>query len=159
VIIIIEFREASERDLPHILLLYSQPELDDGKVLPLEQAEAVFRRMKSYPDYRVYVAVYQGEVVGTFELLIMDNLAHMGAPSGVVEDVVVKEEFQGRGIGKQMMRFALDLCSKKGCYKMALSSNLKRDKAHRFYESLGFTKHGYSFSVDCRNIINENGVK
>ena len=30
---------------------------------------------------------------------------------------------------------------------MALSSNLKREAAHAFYESLGFEKHGYSFRV------------
>src|SRR5690554_3908322 len=107
VIINTEIQEALERDLPNILSLYSQFEIDNGQVLPLEQARAVFRKMKSYPDYKVYVALYQGEVVGTFALLIMDNLAHMGAPSGIVEDVVVKEKYQGQGIGKQMMRFAL----------------------------------------------------
>jgi GNAT superfamily N-acetyltransferase len=130
----------------------------DEEILPLEKAEEIFCKMKSYPDYRVYVAVHQGEVVGTFALLIMDNLAHMGAPSGVVEDVVVKKGLHGQGIGKQMMRFALDLCSKKGCYKMALSSNLKRKRAHRFYESLGFVKHGYSFLTDCRNKTEEKDV-
>ena len=35
------------------------------------------------------MAELNGEIVGTFALLIMDNLAHLGAPSGVVEDVVV----------------------------------------------------------------------
>ncbi|HOO12661.1 MAG TPA: GNAT family N-acetyltransferase [Bacillota bacterium] len=153
----IEIREATERDLPHILSLYFQPEMDD-EILPLEKAEEIFCKMKSYPDYRVYVAMHQGEVVGTFALLIMDNLAHMGAPSGVVEDVVVKEGLHGQGIGRQMMQFALDLCSKKGCYKMALSSNLKRERAHRFYESLGFVKHGYSFLIDCRNKTEEKDV-
>jgi hypothetical protein len=46
-----------------------------------------------------------------------------------------------------MMRFALDRCCEAGCYKMALSSNLRRPAAHRFYESLGFARHGYSFSI------------
>jgi hypothetical protein len=31
---------------------------------------------------------------------------------------------------------------------MALSSNLKRQKAHDFYDSLGFERHGYSFRVN-----------
>ena len=35
-----------------------------------------------------------------------------------------------------------------GCYKMALSSNLKREAAHRFYDSLGFGRHGYSFLIE-----------
>ncbi len=117
-------------------------------LLSLERAEAIFGKMKNYPDYKVYVAIFRGEVVGTFALLIMDNLAHMGVPSGVVEDVVVREGLQGQGIGKQMMGLAMDICRTKGCYKLALSSNLKRKAAHSFYESLGFEKHGYSFLVE-----------
>lgn len=87
-------------------------------------------------------------IVGTFELLIMDNLAHRGQPSGVVEDVVVDSGLQSKGIGRLMMAFAMEICRKKGCYKMTLSSNLKRERAHQFYESLGFKKHGYSYLVE-----------
>jgi len=36
-------------------------------------------------------------------------------------------------------------CRSAGCYKLALSSNLKRAGAHRFYDSLGFERHGFSF--------------
>jgi len=46
------------------------------------------------------------------------------------------------------MDFAMNYCQSKGCYKLALSSNLNREEAHRFYERLGFKKHGYSFSVE-----------
>jgi GNAT superfamily N-acetyltransferase len=49
-----------------------------------------------------------------------------------------------------MMEYALQLCSKKRCYKAALSSNLKRKKAHAFYESLGFERHGYSYRVNLQ---------
>jgi hypothetical protein len=31
---------------------------------------------------------------------------------------------------------------------MALSSSRQRSAAHRFYESLGFVRHGYSFSTE-----------
>ncbi len=78
----------------------------------------------------------------------MDNLAHNGAPSAIIEDVAVDPGWQGRGIGKQMMQYAMKLCRDKGCYKAALSSNLKREKAHAFYESLGFERHGYSYRID-----------
>jgi GNAT superfamily N-acetyltransferase len=78
----------------------------------------------------------------------MDNLAHRGESSSVVEDVVIRNDLQGKGIGKEMMNFAIDVSRKKGCYKMILSSHLRRENAHKFYESLGFKKHGYSFVVD-----------
>ena len=143
----LDFREATQADLPDILRLLAQPAMDDGKVLPLAEAERLFERMARYPDYRMYVAIRDDRIVGTFALLIMDNLGHQGAPSGVIEDVVVDPHYQGQGIGKTMMQHALRLCGEKGCYKVALSSNLARERAHAFYESLGFERHGYSFTI------------
>lgn len=143
----IEIRAATAGDLPALLALYAQLDVDRGEVLSLAQAQAIFERINSYPNYKIYVAVSGSEVIGTFELLIMDNLAHMGAKSGVVEDVVVSDSWQGQGIGKRMMEFALERCREAGCYKMALSSNQKREAAHRFYDNLGFERHGYSFRV------------
>lgn len=139
-----EIRPARREDLAAILALYADLETD-GQVLDLPAAESIFARMQQYPNYTVYVAVAEGQIVGSFELLIMDNLAHVGAPSGIVEDVVVHPAWRGQGIGKQMMAFALQQCRQAGCYKLALSSNRKRAAAHRFYEALGFEKHGYSF--------------
>jgi GNAT superfamily N-acetyltransferase len=143
----IHIRKARLKDLPAVLDVYAGA-LGDGQSLTEAQAKRIFRRMKSYPDYHVYVAVENRQVVGTFALLVMDNLAKRGTPSGIVEDVAVLPEWQGRGIGKQMMRFAQDVCRKAGCYKMVLSSNTRRTSAHRFYQSLGFQKHGYSFRID-----------
>jgi GNAT superfamily N-acetyltransferase len=62
--------------------------------------------------------------------------------------VGVMPEMQEKGIGKTMMKFALKQAKEKGCYKMTLSSNLKRERAHKFYESLGFKKHGFSFLME-----------
>jgi GNAT superfamily N-acetyltransferase len=144
----VEIREATDQDLPSILSLYAQPDMDNGKLLSLGQAREIFTRMKSYPFYNVYVATADGEIVGTFLLLIMDKMTHLGTPAAIVEDVVVRPDRQGKGIGKQMMKFVMDRSRELGCYKLALSSNIKRKAAHRFYESLGFERHGYAFVVD-----------
>ncbi|MEA5140317.1 GNAT family N-acetyltransferase [Arcicella rigui] len=143
----IQIRQATKADLPAILNLYATV-LDKGKVLSIEQAETLFAKMAVYPNYKVYVAENEAGIIGTFALLIMDNLAHVGTPSGVVEDVVVADEVQGKGIGKAMMNFAMERCKEVGCYKLVLSSNLKRHEAHAFYESLAFEKHGFSFRVN-----------
>ncbi len=75
-------------------------------------------------------------------------MAHLGTPSAIVEDVGVLPKMQGKGVGKAMMEFALKYAKEKGCYKMTLSSNLRREATHQFYESLGFQKHGFSFLVE-----------
>lgn len=140
-------RPAAADDIPYVLALYVQPGMDDT-ALPLGEAKAIFDRMALYPDYTLMVAEEKGRVIGTFALLVMDNLGHLGAKSAVVEDVVVDHRQQGRGIGKIMMQYAMLRASESGCYKMTLSSNLKRTLAHKFYEDLGFRHHGYSFWID-----------
>jgi len=143
----IEIREATEKDLPEVLSLFKQPDVDQ-EIVPIKKAQGIFNRIKNYPDYKIYVAKADKQVVGTFALLIMDKLSHMGAKSGVVDDVVVHKGWQGRGIGKKMMQFAMDRCREVGCYKLALTSDAKREAAHQFYEKLGFKKHGYSFVIE-----------
>ena len=139
--------------LPAVLELYAQPEIDDGDVLSDRRGGAAsFARFARYPDYTLYVAEQGGAVVGSFALLVMDNLGHLGAPSAIVEDVVVAPALHGRGIGQAMMRFALDAARAKGCYKLMLSSNAKRERAHAFYEALGFDRHGFSFRIDIPEV-------
>jgi GNAT superfamily N-acetyltransferase len=140
-------RPATAPDLPMVLDLYAQPDFDAGNVLPLETARQMLDRFGAYPDYMLYVAERSGGIVGSFAMLVMHNLGPLGAPSAIVEDVVVAPSLHGQGIGKAMMRFALDRCYDKGCYKLTLASNAKRKRAHAFYESLGFERHGFSFRV------------
>ncbi|MHB8066559.1 MAG: GNAT family N-acetyltransferase [Desulfobaccales bacterium] len=144
----VTLREAREPDLPLILPLYGHLGMDDGRVLTVAEARPIFRRFQSYPDYKLFAAEAAGEILGVFAMLIMDNLGHRGAPVALVEDVVVREDRRRRGIGRDMMQFAMDRAREKGCYKLALSSNKNREGAHRFYESLGFQKHGCSFLVE-----------
>lgn len=143
----ITFREATEGDLASVLALIGQPEMDDGEVLPIEQARDIFQRMRRYPDYRIHLAQRDGAIVGAFALLIMDNLGHMGAPSAIVEQVVVDPAAHGSGVGTAMMRHAMAIASERNCYKLVLSSNIKRERAHAFYDGLGFERHGISFRV------------
>lgn len=96
-------RKACKEDLSAVLRLYAQPEMDDGKVLSISDAEYLFDKFARYSDLNLYVSVYDGQIVGSFEMLIMDNLGHLGAPSAIIEDVVVDPKFQGQGVGKKMM--------------------------------------------------------
>jgi GNAT superfamily N-acetyltransferase len=143
----IDIRTATEADLNSVLGIYSQDDFDNGVVLDATKAIEIWKRFSDYPNYKLWVAESESEIVGTFALLIMENLAHLGAPSAIVEDVVVHALHQGRGIGKIMMQFAIEEAARWGCYKLSLSSSLKRDAAHKFYESLGFQKHGYSYDI------------
>lgn len=143
----LRIRLAERSDLPAVLRLLRAFDPPGAPEPDREEAERVFARIESYPDFAVYIAEDGDQAVGTFSLLVMDNLAHGFTPAGLVESVVVAEGRRGQGIGSAMMRFAMDRCAEAGCYKLALSSNVRREDAHRFYERLGFVQHGLSFSV------------
>ncbi len=75
----LDIRPATTADLPDLLDLYAVFD-PDGSHLPIDEAERLFRRMQSYPNYTVYAAWEGEKIIGTFALLVMDNLAH-NAPS------------------------------------------------------------------------------
>jgi GNAT superfamily N-acetyltransferase len=102
--------EARREDLETVLQLYAENEDQPTDVLDLPAALTIWRRFNIYPNYKLYVARTNDEVVGTFALLIMDNLARFGAKSGIVEDVIVARKWQRRGIGRLMLHFALEQC-------------------------------------------------
>ena len=140
-------REAAESDVAAILRLYSEAGIDGGASFTPEEARDHFARFRAYPYYRFFVAEAGGVIAGTYALIILDNLAKRGKRAGVVEDVAVAPSHQGQGVGRAMMAHAREQCRAAGCYKMMLSSGLPRESAHRFYEALGFERHGYSFLI------------
>ncbi|ODT22487.1 MAG: GNAT family N-acetyltransferase [Kaistia sp. SCN 65-12] len=144
----LSIRKATEADLPDLLRLYGQPDFNNGRVTSLDQARATLARMATYPDFAAYCAEIDGAVVGSFSLMIIDNLAHWGMASALVENVVVANGHQGEGIGRAMIQAAFRLAEAKGAYKVALSSNVRSSRAHAFYESLGFEKYGFSFRLE-----------
>jgi GNAT superfamily N-acetyltransferase len=143
-------REARVEDVEWILELYCETGIGAKETFTPDEARAQLRIFRRYPSLRVFVAEVDGQIVGTYELLIMDNLAKRGRKSAVVEDVAVSPQHQGHGIGRAMIQHAMDLAKDAGCYKLVLSSNLKRPNAHAFYEAIGFERHGYSFRVELK---------
>ncbi|WP_309624894.1 GNAT family N-acetyltransferase [Methylibium sp.] len=125
--------------------LYELLKVEGDPVVSAQDAEQRFAALLTRPDHTIYMAESGGEVVGTYALVFIPGLPHGARDSAIVEDVVVAPEQRGHGIGKSMMRDALSRCRERDCYKLVLSSHLQRDKAHRFYEGLGFSKHGFSF--------------
>jgi GNAT superfamily N-acetyltransferase len=102
---------------------------------------------KSIQGYELLVAEDDGQVVGTTVLAGLPGFAHGTSPFGVVEYVVVDERCRSRGIGKLMMASVISLAKDAGCYKIALTSDNRRERAHKFYCSLGFEASAHGFRL------------
>ena len=141
--------DAQRDDIPTLIVLYTAAGLDTRGPHDEAVARGAWDRMeRAVPGVRVFIAQRAGIAVGTYTLFVLPLLAHAGAPEAIVEDVAVHPEAQGQGIGRALMEHAMQLAREAGCYKLALSSNQRREQAHAFYERLGFARHGVSFAVE-----------
>jgi len=146
-LVAIAIRAANEQDLPAVTALLA--ELEAGATdMPLDQARVAFARICLVPAMVVWLVEREERAVGTYTSIIIPNLGHHGAPLMIVESVVVARSERGGGVGAVMMRHAMRQAAAAGCYKLALSSNVKRVDAHRFYRRLGFAQHGVSLTVE-----------
>lgn len=141
----VEIEKAQASDLPSIMGLIGQDDMSPDNRLSSQEVEKLFDDFRANPWHELFIAKQQANIIGTFSLLVVQHFSHNGGRSLIVEDVVVKTELQGKGIGRRMMEFAIERGRALGCYKITLSSGAKRTDAHAFYEGLGFQKHGFTF--------------
>ncbi|MBD2242415.1 GNAT family N-acetyltransferase [Nostoc sp. FACHB-888] len=140
----LEIRIATRGDWPLLNQLYA--DMDGELPLPSDDLERILTEITQVPNYYIYIAFLNQQLVGTFSLLYAPTMMHRGYHKfAVLDAVTVISQMRGEGIGSQMVKAALQFSAEAGCYKVTLSSNLKRDRAHQFYQSLGFEQHGWSF--------------
>ncbi len=140
-VIIREIREADLQNgfLESLDSLRRASDLDPGK------ARGILSSILSDQNHRIFVAEMDGRIVGSITLLIEQKFIHGGGRVGHIEDVVVADRMQGKGIGKSLVEFALDYARNRGCYKTILDC---LDGVLGFYESLGFSRTSNGMRFD-----------
>jgi GNAT superfamily N-acetyltransferase len=111
---------------------------------------AAFEEIAADPNNQVYVATRGEQVVGTFQLTFIRQLSYGGCLVAQVESVFVDPSVRSRGVGATMMQFSRAEAERRGAFRLQLTSNLKRERAHRFYERLGYqaTHKGMKLQLD-----------
>jgi ribosomal protein S18 acetylase RimI-like enzyme len=98
-----------------------------------------FEALDADPNIRLVVAQDgDGAVVGCLQLCILPGLSSQGASRGLIEDVRVATHCRGRGIGEQMVQWAVAEARTSGCKLVELLTHHSRVDAQRFYKRLGF---------------------
>jgi GNAT superfamily N-acetyltransferase len=145
----IRVRRARAADLPALIGLYKELHLDDYSYRSptLAEMRKAFAAMARNRDHQLLVAESGGNVIGALHLMIFRHLGHGLRPVGVVENVVVAAAHRSRGVGERMMAAADKIARRNRCYKMSLTTNLKRGRAHRFYERLGWRRTHFGYSL------------
>ncbi|MDD2970041.1 MAG: ribosomal protein S18-alanine N-acetyltransferase [Lachnospiraceae bacterium] len=121
-------REMKDTDVKEVALI-------EEKVFSMPWSEEAFLEMIRCPDAYYVVAEEDGQILGCSG--VRNILGE-----GEITNVVVKEEFQDRGIGKKMLLALLDVGTDAGVEAFILEVRKSNEKAIHLYESLGFVVEG-----------------
>lgn len=150
----LSFREARPEDLPAIVALLA----DDGLGRGRESSDAsldpayvrAFAAIDADPRNVMLVTERAGEVIGYCQVTFIPGLSRRGAERALIESVRVATHLRNHGIGAAMMRHVIDLAKARGASLVQLTSDRRRDDAHRFYERLGFVRSHFGFKLDLK---------
>lgn len=91
------------------------------------------------PRWDALVAIVDGRIVARAGVLSMGEI-------GLIENVRVLDDCQGKGFGKAVMQHAIDLCARSQFKHVILGCDAGNTRAIALYTRLGFDKVGESVS-------------
>ena len=140
----ITIRRARRDDVGTIVAMLADDPLGSGRERlesPLPPPYlAAFERVDRDPNIQLVVAEDgEGGVIGCLQLCILPGLSSQGASRALIEDVRVATRCRSRGIGEQLVLWAVAEARAKGCKLVELLTHHTRVDAQRFYKRLGFS--------------------
>ena len=140
----IEIREIEEDDLERGFL-ETLDFLRNASSLDKTKAKEILKKIKQNSNHIIHVAIDGKKIVGTTTLFIEQKFIHDGGLVGHIEDVVVRKDYEGKGIGIKLVTSMLERAEEKNCYKTILDC---KDDVKKFYEKIGFKRESNCMRYD-----------
>ena len=89
-------------------------------------------------NVHLFMAESDGEIIG------MLSIATYKIPTGIkvwIEDVVIDGSQRGKGLGEELMQFAIDYSKTLGARSVGLTSRPSRIAANKLYQKIGFVQY------------------
>jgi N-acetylglutamate synthase-like GNAT family acetyltransferase len=139
----VAIRRARRADVGVIVAMLADDPLGSGRERledPLPPCYfRAFEMLDRDPNIQLVVAEEEnGTVIGCLQLCILPGLSSQGASRALIEDVRVASHCRSRGIGEQLVQWAVAQARAKECKLVELLTHQTRVDAQRFYARLGF---------------------
>ncbi|MFC7527238.1 GNAT family N-acetyltransferase [Actinoplanes sp. GCM10030250] len=139
-----QIRTATRADVPAVLGLLADDDISRQRgwgTVPEEVDAAIwaaFEAIDSDDRNELVVAAEDGEVIGTLQLTFIPGLSRGGGERLLIEAVRIRSDQRGRGLGGELIRWAVERARERGCRMVQLTTDKRRTDAQRFYATLGF---------------------
>ena len=145
----IVIRKARKSDLRAIRRLLAEliNAIDDTECIDMRVAPGIWEHLLRDARSHFLVATAGGTPVGLIHFTTRQTVLHR-SPSGMIDELIVKAEYQAKGIGKQLVLSAIERCRQLGCCEVEVSTEQTNLKARKFYTKCGFDKTEILLEVD-----------
>jgi len=155
----LSFRKATAEDLPLLIKMLADDRLgkqrEDSSIPPNKAYIQAFKQIDSDQNNHLIVAQSKQQIVGMLQLTFIPYLTHTGSWRCLIEGVRIDRNHRGKGLGKQLIQWAIKQAREKDCTIVQLSSDKQRPAAINFYERLGFKASHEGFKLILRTVVNE----
>ncbi|MCJ0932746.1 GNAT family N-acetyltransferase [Virgibacillus halodenitrificans] len=135
-------KKAEIQDLHKIIELLADDELGRKRErledpLPESYIKA-FNAIQGDPNNELILAVLAEEIVGVLQITFTPYLTYQGGWRATIEGVRTNKFLRGKGIGTQMIEWAIHLAKERGAHVVQLTTDKQRPEALEFYKRLAF---------------------
>ena len=102
------------------------------------------RTLMEHPHSFLIVAKDGDSVVGFINFSLRQTLLHRG-PSGLIDELIITQDYRGRGVGWQLVEAAFEKCGELGCCEVEVSTEKSNEEAREFYKRCGFQEDAVLF--------------
>ncbi len=129
-------RKAKKSDLKIVSELFRTESAKKPYFQEFNKKTAFEKITEFFKEYDLYLAIDNKKIIGFIALNI-----NIKGKKAEVEELWLKPNYQGKGIGKSLMKFIEDKCKEKGIKSIGLMAN-QNSKALHFYKKLKYkVKH------------------
>ena len=136
------FREACIDDLPAVVALLADDAISASRSGHTSTVTAgvlaAFAEIDADPNHQLLLAVVDGDISACLQLSFLPGLSRGGMRRALVESVGVHAKLRGQGVGAALLEEAARRARFRGCGLIQLTTDKRRDAAHRFYARLGY---------------------
>ncbi|MGE0082304.1 MAG: N-acetyltransferase family protein [Thiohalomonadaceae bacterium] len=136
----VSIRAATPADIPALTaLLAALFALESDFAPDGARQRAGLAALLASPQARVFVAEAGQGVIGMCTVQVLISTAQ-GGRVGLVEDVIVRNGWRGRGVGRALLAALEDWARGDGLSRLQLLANVDNRPAHDFYRKSGWSE-------------------
>lgn len=141
--------EATEADLHTVIELLAELSSSLEKQHDLDQQQLIANCLSIIhnPNAFMLLAKEGEQTLGLIVYSTRRTALHSG-PSALVDEIIVRQEYQGMGIGSSLLIATIDRCRQLGCCEIEVSTEMSNDEAKAFYLASGFSGEAILFEMD-----------